>query len=74
MAEELSVFSLQSQSFQQVMTVYATIFLLYAFPDLKTNKQKKKKKKTPYVVQSVWAVGMRIVFAGIGLITVLSCG
>lgn len=33
MAEELSVFSVQSQSFQQVMTVYAIIFLLYAFPD-----------------------------------------
>lgn len=47
MAEELSVFSLQSQSFQQVMTVYATIFLLYAFPDLTTNKQKKKKKNHP---------------------------
>lgn len=70
MAEGLSVFSVQSQSFQQVMTVYTTIFLLYAFPDFK----KKKEKKTPYVVQSVWAVGMRIVFGAIGLITVLSCG
>jgi len=30
MAEEPSVFSVQSQSFQQVMTVYATT-LLYAF-------------------------------------------
>lgn len=51
MAEELSVFSVQSQSFQQVTTAYATI-LLHAFSALNAPKTPKPKKQTPpYALQ-----------------------
>lgn len=68
MAEELSVFSVQSQSFQQVITVYVTI-LLYTFSAFFKNK----KPSTLPSAGRVRSWNKEDALGGAELITILRC-
>lgn len=71
MVEELSVFSVQSQSFQQVMTVYGTIFFFPAFSAFSFLLKKPNSTHCFAASEGTW--NKEDVWGGAGLITVLIC-